>query len=317
MACKVFKNRFMVTNMDTLLGEQKDIVTTSRVSVIIPVFNNQEGIKTCLDVLRNQVYPAGCFEAVVVDNGSTSAIRIDESYPFHVRLERCEVPGSYAARNVGARMATGEILAFTDADCVPCSEWIDRGVQAILTGKGQRIVGGEVKITEPHLRSGVALYQHATGFHQQANVERKGFSATANVFCTMEQFQTIGPFDERLFSGGDREWAWRAIRRGLTVVFEQRAIVSTPPRTTLRSAIRQARRVAAGRHYLRKYGLGYLGPKAIAPHRSLWESFYWILTRQQFSYLERLKVLYAAVIIKTTTVIETARLRLGGKAERR
>lgn len=303
-------------NMQTGQANTASMTETPLVSAIIPVFNDQEGIEACLNALSAQTYPVECFQAVVVDNGSNPAIHLDGNYPFHVKLEQCKVPGSYAARNAGARLAAGEILAFTDADCVPCPEWIERGVAALLAGEGWHIAGGEVEIIELDLRSGVALYQHATGFHQRANIERKGFSATANVFCTMRQFQAIGPFDERLLSGGDREWAWRAAKQGISVVFEERAIVNTPPRTTLGSAIRQARRVAAGRHYLRKYGLDHLGPEAVAPHRSLWQSFLWILARRQLSFPEHCKVLYAAVVIKAATVIETIRLRLGGKAER-
>lgn len=293
----------------------KDVLPLA--SVIIPVYNDQEGLLGCLQALSVQTYGTDRFEVIIVDNASKPAIRIEGSHPFHMRLVECEVPGSYAARNVGARLAAGDILAFTDADCAPCSEWIERGVETLLAGEGRRIVGGEVKIAEPRPRSGAALYQYATGFRQEANIKQKAFTVTANLLCTREQFQAIGPFDERLLSGGDREWSWRAAEQGFVVAFEPRAIVNTPPRATLRSAIRQARRVAAGRHRLQKYGLDYLGPEAIAPHRSLRESFFWILTNRQLSYLERFRVLYAASVIKAATTAEAVRLFLGGKAERR
>lgn len=288
-----------------------------RVSVVIPVYNDASGIRNCLEALKRQTYPASLFEVVVIDNGSSPTLHIANNHPFSVIKAECLTPGSYAARNAGAAIATGDILAFTDADCLPDDKWIEAGVRCLLAGSSPHFVGGEVHICAPTARTGAGIYQHATGFSQKTNIERKGFSATANLFCLRSQFSMIGPFDERLMSAGDREWAWRAGGHGLEVKYAPDAIVSTPPRTSLRAAIRQTRRVAAGRFHLRTHGLDWAGPEALRPHRGAVAALAWIAGRAELSWWERAKVLNAALILKGAAVVETIRLRLGGDAERR
>lgn len=287
------------------------------VTVIVPVFNDAAGVLSCLGALAGQTYPADRFEVVIVDNGSTPPLILPETFAFTVRVTRCETPGSYAARNAGVKAAAGKILAFTDADCIPRPEWIEQGVIRLSREGGRCIVGGEVRIVEPAERRGVSLYQFVTGFSQRENIEQKGFSATANLFCPVREFMASGPFDERLLSGGDREWAWRSARSGFRVVFEKHAVVETRPRTSLRAAIRQARRVAAGRKFLREHGLDHIGPQALAPHRSPLQSIRWILRQRQLSWWERIKVLQAATLLKGAGHIEAMRLHFGGSAERR
>ncbi len=289
------------------------------VSIIIPVYKDEAGLRVCLQEIARQTYPRERIEVIAVDNNEVPTLVLGNDDFVTVCVVPCTTPGSYAARNAGARKARGEIFAFTDADCRPCADWLEQGVRALLEGAGRCVVGGEVEMLEPVRFTGVSLYQYATGFHQQANIENKGFSVTANLFCMTDQFERIGPFDERLLSGGDREWAWRAAAKGVGVIFERQAVVRTPPRTTLRSAFRQARRVAAGRYYLRRYGLDHLGAKAIVPHRSIWQSLFWVLTLKRLSLPEKLKVFNAAVLIKGVTMYETLRLRLGigGELERR
>lgn len=287
------------------------------VTVIIPVFNDMAGARACLNALAQQSYAADHFDVVLVDNGSRPALTLPDELPFRGRIERCTTPGSYAARNAGALVATGDVLAFTDADCLPDQNWLERGVRALLAGEGACVVGGDVLVTQPAIRTGTALYQYASGFQQQENIEHKGFTATANLFCLARQFDTVGPFDERLLSGADRDWSWRAAKRGLRVVFEGSARVNTSPRSTLPSAIRQARRVTAGRRDLIEHGLAHRGKEALLPHRSAMDRLIWILSQSQFTPWERCRILCAAVAIKTATIVELVRLRFGAEAERR
>lgn len=303
--------------LDRIDTSARESMATPLVSVIVPVYNDGLGMLTCLQALGRQTYPTNRFEVVVVDNGSQPRIRIRDGHPFLVRLQFCEIAGSYAARNAGVAIAEGEVLAFTDADCTPCPEWVESGVARLLGENGSKIIGGEVLVTEHRKRTGTSLYQHVVGFQQRENIQERNFSATANLFCTAQQFRDIGPFDERLLSGGDREWAWRALRRGYPIVFEPRAVVSTTPRVSLLAAIRQARRVAAGRHQIRAYGVAHIGADALRPHRSPGRSMLWILSCPKLSLWERAKVLNVAILIKTATVLEAMRLHMGGKAERR
>jgi len=286
-------------------------------SVIIPVFNDAEGITRTLEGIKRQSWPMSGIEVIVVDNGSEQPVILSAQYPFPVRVIRCETPGSYAARNAGAAVAKGEVLAFTDADCIPCESWLERGIASLIMGEGKWAVGGEVLFSSIESPSSVALYQMTTGFGQESNVRDKGFSATANLFSTRAQFDKVGPFDERLLSGGDREWAWRASTVGISINYQPDAVVYTEPRRTLGGAIRQARRVVAGRAGLRKLGVAHIGDAAVAKQRSALESVKWILSQSKLSLWDRLRVLAVATLIRGAAGIESLRLALGATPERR
>ena len=214
-------------------------------------------------------------------------------------------------------MARGTYLAFTDADCIPDVRWLENGIRALEVGARDVLIGGEVRFLEPARHTAVSLYQTCAGFQQAENISRKGFSATANLFCSRHAFDRIGPFAESLLSGGDREWAWRAARAGIETVFAPDALVATAPRTSLGGALRQARRVAAGRRFLKQSGLAEGRLESLRPHRAPFESFLWILARNELGWFDRLRVLIVACIIKSVTILEAMRLRLGGRAERR
>ena len=252
-----------------------------------------------------------------MDNGSDPPLVLDGHYPFAARMLREPQPGSYAARNTGAAAATGELFAFLDADCWPEGEWLARGVDAMLAHGGQRLVGGEVAFATPGRTTAVALYQQITGFGQASNVRDKGFAATANLFCTRAQYELVGPFDTRLLSGGDREWCWRAHARGYRVEYQPNAIVHTLPRSDLAGAIRQARRVTAGRSMLGQLGLAHIGDHALRKQRSAWRSLTWLLGRDDLRLRDRIRVLAVAGLIHAATWVEQVRLALGTQAERR
>lgn len=300
-----------------MANDSDDAPSIPRISVIIPAFNDQIGINRCLEALFSQTFSAGSIEIIVVDNGSTPPIVIEQRFTHTTRLIVCSKPGSYAARNAGAKAAQGIVLAFTDADCTPFKDWLATGYSRLIALGGNFFVGGDVIIPPPSIRSGTALYQYITGFQQQKNIEDKGFSATANLFCTKNQFLRVGPFNEDLLSGGDREWAWRAARNGLSLAYEPRSRVCTAPRATISAAIRQTRRVAAGRKSLSAIPRPKIFSSGLAPHRSPMQAIFWICQRSDLSVWEKLKVISTAIILKLITWLEYARLFLGGKPERR
>src|SRR5262249_54253358 len=90
------------------------------VTVIVPVLNGARTIAGTLDSIATQDYPRSQVEAIVVDNGSTDGSRdLVARHALPVRLLFASRRGSAAARNVGIRHASHELLAFTDADCRP------------------------------------------------------------------------------------------------------------------------------------------------------------------------------------------------------
>ncbi len=112
-----------------------------KVSVIVPVYNTARYLAACIEGLLDQDFDPSAYEILAVDNNSTDeSASIIERYP-RVRLLHEPKQGSYAARNRGVREAKGEIIAFTDSDCVPERDWLREGL-AGLDASGVEIVVG-------------------------------------------------------------------------------------------------------------------------------------------------------------------------------
>lgn len=288
------------------------------VSVIIPVYNDQSGIDSCLAALAVQSYPQKQYEVIVIDNASDPPISINPIYSNFTRLAVCHTQGSYAARNAGLAIGHGDILAFTDADCIPDRNWITTGVKAMIDNNYCFIIGGEIKFLLSKKPTAVERYQSIVGFMQRENIENRGFSATANLFATKTQFAKVGLYDEKLLSGGDRDWCWRAEKAGFFIKYTTEAIVHTLPRNSLSTAIRQVRRVAGGRFFLKRYSKQRADTlKGIKRHRSSWNSLNWLMTHPELSGWNLLKVLGVASLLKLAHFVETIRLHLSGSPERR
>jgi hypothetical protein len=213
--------------------------------------------------------------------------------------------------------ATGRLIAFTDADCRPRPAWLEEGVKAIGQREGRVVVGGEVLLEHSTRETAVSLYQSICGFQQQDNIESKRFSVTANIFVPRDIFAEVGPFAETLFSGGDREWCWRAGESGVAVVFAPLAIVDTTPRSTLKSAITQARRVAAGRRSLIRGAPRPQIALMAMPHRGAVQAAFWLIRHPSLPYSKLVPVLFVACVLRLAAALEALRIRMGMRAERR
>jgi len=100
-------------------------------SVIVPFYNEERYITHCLDALTQQDFDPSQHEIIFVDNGSTDAsCEIVKRYP-QVKLLHEKKKGSYAARNKGIRASQGEVIVFTDADCVVGRDWL-KNINSLL-----------------------------------------------------------------------------------------------------------------------------------------------------------------------------------------
>lgn len=92
------------------------------ISVVVPAFNAENHIRHCLQSLVSLDYPSDRLEIIVVDNGSSDRTAdIIGEFPVDLVVET--EPGASAARNAGVARAQGEIIAFTDSDCVVEPDW--------------------------------------------------------------------------------------------------------------------------------------------------------------------------------------------------
>jgi glycosyltransferase involved in cell wall biosynthesis len=220
------------------------------VSVVIPVRDGADTLPACLDGLTAQD-GAPAFEVVVVDNGSTDgSAAVASAHPAVARVVSEPRPGSYAARNAGVAAAAGDVLAFTDADCVPEPGWLAAGARAVADAP---LAGGRVVAvaagTAPVERYDAALY-----LDQEAYVREQGFAATANLFVRTEVARAVGGFDADLRSGGDLEFCQRAAAAGHAITYAADAVVRHRPRSTYGELWRLHRRLGAGWAALARQG---------------------------------------------------------------
>jgi len=234
------------------------------VSVIIPFYGNPTELGCCLAALEHQSYSPSRFEVIVVDNGSPVPPLPDMRRHPHARIVQEPEPGSYRARNRGIQEAQGDVIAFTDADCVPASDWLERGAAHLATMQECGMVGGRIVMTTriPGQPTLLERYDREFGLLQEFYVRSCHFAVTANLFTSASIIRTVGSFDGDLLSGGDREWGRRVFAAGHTQHYASDVIVLHPARSSVRAFIRKNRRTAGGMYQLwKKYpALGIHAP---------------------------------------------------------
>ena len=220
-----------------------------RVSVVVPHYNDLARLDLALTALQAQRAPSGGFEVIVADNDSP----IDEAELRRVIGERARLTivrqkGAGPARNGGVALARGEVLAFTDADCIPEPGWLNAGLAALETVD---LVGGAMRVLvdDPDHMTPVEAFESVFAFDNRSYVERQGFTVTANLFCRRDTFERVGPFATTKVSE-DLEWCHRARSTGFTIGYAPEAVVGHPARRTWPELIAKTRRIADEAHGL-------------------------------------------------------------------
>ena len=190
------------------------------VSIIIPAYNAEATLRQCLEACLRQTHTAT--ELIVVDDGSTDGTaEIARSFEA-VSYSLQNNAGPAAARNVGAAMAMGEIIAYTDSDCIPAEDWIEQ----LLTGftDGVVAVGGTYGIAnEDRLLARLVHYEIVE--RHAAFADQVDFLGSFNVAYLKENFHALGGFDEsfRMASGEDNDLSYRLQDAGGVLGFKREA----------------------------------------------------------------------------------------------
>ena len=226
-----------------------------KISVIVPIYNGEADLPDLLDCLRAQTYPSNLVSYCLVDNGShdrtSEILNASQNAQNFVILSESQIQSSYAARNVGIRSATGEILVFTDADCRPEPNWLEDLIQP-FEDLAVGLVAGEVKA----LLGNTLLEQHAD---RQETLSQKhtlahpfcAYGQTANLAVRYQVFEQVGLFRPYLTTGGDADLCWRVLRQTpWQIKFAERAIVRHRHRSTLAALRSQWHRYGRSNRYL-------------------------------------------------------------------
>jgi glycosyltransferase involved in cell wall biosynthesis len=180
------------------------------VSIIIPVYNNEENIGKLIKSLLKSDYPKELFEIIIVDNGSNDRTKeIVRQYTPVALLEEKNIQSSYAARNKGIQYAKNEILAFIDSDCIANSQWIKNAVLCLNREKVDLLAGNVIFKKTSNLNI-FEIYDSHMYLQQEYNASI-GASTTANLVVKKNVFNSLGLFPI-VQSGGDVKWTNMAVK---------------------------------------------------------------------------------------------------------
>ena len=216
------------------------------VSVIIPTYKDWDRLALCLAALQKQSYPQEKFEIIVVNNDPEDKVPANFNLAPNTIIIHEAKTGSYAARNAGLKLAQGSIIGFTDADCIPHSDWIKNAVSYLHTHPQCSRVAGYLAILQKQEKpSVVEVYNKLYAFPQRAVINNTGGSVTGNLFTYKAVFDKVGPFNDSLRSYGDLEWGSRAKKAGFQVVYVEDVIVYHPPRS-FKELVQKEKRLGGG-----------------------------------------------------------------------
>lgn len=296
------------------------------VSVIIPVFNDTDRLRICLEALEHQTYPKDLYEIIVVDNGSEDNVEKLVAQFDQTSFAQETQPGSYAARNKGISVAKGSVIAFTDSDCIPASDWIEKGASNILKVPNCGLIAGKINLffKNPDKPTAVEVYEKGKAFDQKKNIEQLTFAVTANLFTLRSVIAAVGPFNQVLKSRGDIEWGNRVFSAGYKQVYADDTCVAHPARYSLGQLYQKSLRVEGGNYTWKRrntYSVIHVAEDFIKLIKSILGLLYRFIVGMSPS--ERLdgtkqKIQYILifVFVRFVYISERLRLRLGGIPKR-
>ncbi|MCS7047742.1 MAG: glycosyltransferase [Verrucomicrobiae bacterium] len=186
-------------------------------SIVIPTRNRPQKVRACVECLMGLDYPRDRYEVIVVDDGSVRPVEVEGA-----KLIRQPPAGPAKARNAGAQVARGELVAFTDDDCYPDVGWLRAAVDAWRRYPND-LLGGPVTnalANNPWAEASQTLVSYLYDYYSRGAAGPRFFT-TNNVALGRRRFLELGGFDEALprAAAEDREFCDRWLHAGYRLRF--------------------------------------------------------------------------------------------------
>lgn len=233
-----------------------------KISVVISVYNEEKRIKKTLDAIYNNTEIP--YEVIVVDGGSCDATKkIIRKYFKNVVVYDNPRRNAAAGRNIGIRRAKGDIIAFTDGDCIVDSKWIENIRKTFESGEIDG-VGGKVLNAEPenHYEEywGNLAWNIIMNFPDESyNVTKKTLNdafVTANCAYSRKILYKIKGFNTFFANNAeDVDLCWRALDSGAKLKYDPEIMIYAHNVTTLSGIMKKSFRNGVSSSKLQKiYG---------------------------------------------------------------
>lgn len=208
------------------------------VSVVVCSYNGGRTLLECLESLANLNYPK--YEVILVNDGSTDATaEIAQKYPF-VRKIHQQNFGLSVARNVGMRAALGEIVAYTDDDCVADEYWLLYLVRGMQDQCVAAIGGPNITPTNDNWIARCVSVSPGNPSHVMLDDRRAEHVPGCNMAFQREVLLELGGFDAQYRAAGDDvDLCWRLLDEGYEIGFAPGALVWHHRRCTVKAYLKQ------------------------------------------------------------------------------
>lgn len=187
-------------------------------SIIIPTKNEANNIGSCLDSIFSIRYPREKFEVIVVDNGSTDST-CQIAHGKGAKIFTLPEVSISALRNYGAKQASGEILAFIDADCTVEKQWLQK---AEPYAKVKSIVSFGSAPIIPEFPTWVQATWYYVRKKSVITTDVKWLESM-NMFVRKDIFNVVKGFDENLATCEDVDLSYRLSHHG-RILSDQRIV---------------------------------------------------------------------------------------------
>jgi GT2 family glycosyltransferase len=198
---------------------------TERHTVVIPAYNAANHIEACLIALNHQTVPKERYQIIVVDDGSTDETA-DIVKRFDVKYIHQPNAGPASARNLGAQIADGEIILFTDSDCVAEKDWIE---QMVLPFEDSNVAGvkGAYRTHQRQLAARFAQIEFEDRYDLLLESDSIDMLDTYSAAIRKSVFDEMKGFDESfpVANNEDTDLSYRLCASGYKIVFSPKAIV--------------------------------------------------------------------------------------------
>ncbi|MDX2165657.1 MAG: glycosyltransferase [Deltaproteobacteria bacterium] len=211
-----------------------------KISVVICAYNAERTMEACLQSLRELRYPD--FEVIVVNDGSTDrTLEISQRFP-EARIISQENKGLSVARNVGIEAATGEIVAFTDSDCVVDPDWLTYLAHTFVNGGFVAVGGPNLPPPEESRTAACVACSPGGPTHVLLNDDVAEHIPGCNMAFRRDELRALGGFDAIFRAAGDDvDLCWRLQDAGHVIGFSPAAMVWHFRRNTVKAYLKQQR----------------------------------------------------------------------------
>lgn len=194
-----------------------------KASIIIPAYNNEKTIQECLKACKGQTLKP--FEIIVIDDGSTDRT-MELAKSENVKVFSQKNSGPAKARNLGAKKSSGDILIFTDSDCVPEKNWLQ---EMVAPFKNKEVIGvqGAYKSRQKSIVAKFAQMEIEERYERMKKSKEIDWIGSYSAGYRKKDFLDVNGFDESFpkASGEDPELSYKLSKMGKKLVFNPKAIV--------------------------------------------------------------------------------------------